>query len=57
MLKRGNEAELQSLGAPFTADLNVFRAAANSYQHCVFQHLVLEDDLVKPSIMYLPVSP
>lgn len=47
MLKRGNEAELQSLGAPFTAKLNFFRSAANSYQQRVFQHLVLEGDLVK----------
>lgn len=57
VLKRGKEAELQSLGAPFAAKLNFFRSAANSYQHCVFQHLVLEGDLVKPSTPCLPLSP
>ncbi|KAK4811285.1 hypothetical protein QYF61_023337 [Mycteria americana] len=45
LTRRGNEAELQSLGTPFTAKLNFIRSAANSYQHCVFQHLVLEGDL------------
>lgn len=56
VLKRGKEDLLQSLGAPFTHKLNFFRSAANNYQHCVFQHLVLEGDLVKPSVMCLPLS-
>lgn len=34
-LKRGKEVELQGLEAPFTARLNFFRSAANSYQHCL----------------------